>query len=40
MHHKTTSDSAGQVPAILVTEPLPIGRAWRGWLWLLLIVAN
>jgi hypothetical protein len=34
---KTHQEARGQAPAAPVTEQLPKGVAWRGWLWLMLL---
>jgi uncharacterized protein DUF4236 len=36
--HKTAADGSGKAQIAPVAEPLPRGRAWRGWLWVAVIL--
>jgi hypothetical protein len=36
---QTDVEAPGAEQSSDLTEPMPQGRAWRGWLWLLLLVA-
>jgi hypothetical protein len=40
--NKTAADGSGQAQIAPVAEPLPRGRAWRGWLWVaaILVIAT
>jgi hypothetical protein len=37
--HQAHQDAPGEAHPQPVTEPLPKGRAWRGWLWIVVMVA-
>jgi hypothetical protein len=36
--HKTAADAPGQGQPQTLPDALPKGRAWRGWLWIALII--
>ena len=38
--HQTAAIASGSAQPAAVAEPLPRGRVWRGWLWIVLLVAK
>jgi hypothetical protein len=38
-HHQTAEEHPGEDQSQPVADALPSGRAWRGWLWIALLVA-
>ena len=37
--HQTAANAPGEVQPAAVPDVLPKGRAWRGWLWIVLLAA-